>query len=95
MISTIVILVVIILNAILGTVQEVQAQKSLDSLKSLSGAHVKVIRDGQLVEIPSKELTVGDVVYVEAGDVIEGDGRLFESANLQVNESALTESHCL
>ena len=89
-ISTIVILVVIILNAILGTVQEVQAQKSLDSLKSLSGAHVKVIRDGQLVEIPSKELTVGDVVYVEAGDVIEGDGRLFESANLQVNESALT-----
>lgn len=89
-ISTIVILVVITLNAILGTVQEVQAQKSLDSLKSLSGTHVRVIRDGQLEDIVSKDLTVGDVVYVEAGDVIEGDGRLFECANLQVNESALT-----
>lgn len=90
LISTIVILVVITLNAILGTVQEVQAQKSLESLKSLSGAHVKVIRDGQLMEIESKDLTVGDVVYIEAGDVVEGDGRLFEAANLQVNESALT-----
>ena len=89
-ISTIVILIVITLNAILGTVQEVQAQKSLDSLKSLSSPHVKVIRDNQLVEIDSKELTVGDIVYVEAGDVIEGDGRLFEAAALQVNESALT-----
>lgn len=90
LISTIVILVVITLNAILGTVQEVQAQKSLDSLKSLSSPHVKVIRDGHLEEIESKDLTVGDIVYVEAGDVVEGDGRLFETANLQVNESALT-----
>lgn len=90
LISTIVILVVITLNAILGTVQEVQAQKSLDSLKKLSGAHVKVIRDGQLMEIESRDLTVGDVVYIEAGDVVEGDGRLFETASLQVNESALT-----
>lgn len=88
--STVVILVVITLNAVLGTVQELQARKSLDSLKNLSQAHVKVIRDGQLMEIASGELTVGDVVYVEAGDVIEGDGRLFECANLQVNESALT-----
>lgn len=89
-ISTVVILVVITLNAILGTVQEVQAQKSLNSLKSLSSPHVKVIRGGQLEEIDSKDLTVGDIVYVEAGDVIEGDGRLFEAASLQVNESALT-----
>lgn len=89
-ISTAVILVVITLNAILGTVQEVQAQKSLDSLRSLSSPHVKVIRDGQLVEIESKDLTVGDVVYIEAGDVVEGDGRLFEAASLQINESALT-----
>lgn len=90
LISTLVILVVITLNAILGTVQEVQAQKSLESLKSLSSPHVKVIRDGRLTEIESSQLTVGDIVYVEAGDVIEGDGRLFEAASLQVNESALT-----
>ena len=89
-VSTIVILVVITLNAILGTVQELQARKSLDSLKNLSQPHVKVIRDGRLEEIPSAQLTVGDVVYVEAGDVVEGDGRLFETANLQINESALT-----
>lgn len=90
LISTLVILVVITLNAILGTAQEVQAQKSLESLKSLSSPHVKVIRDGRLTEIESRDLTVGDIVYVEAGDVIEGDGRLFEAAALQVNESALT-----
>lgn len=89
-VSSIVIFIVITINAILGTVQTLKARKSLESLSKLSMPHVKVIRDGQLHQIVSNELTIGDLVYVEAGDVIEGDGRLIESANLQVNESALT-----
>lgn len=89
-VSSIVIFIVITINAILGTVQTLKARKSLESLSKLSMPHVKVIRDGQLHQIVSNELTIGDLVYVEAGDVIEGDGRLIECANLQVNESALT-----
>lgn len=89
-VSSIVIFTVITINAILGTVQTLKARKSLESLSKLSMPHVKVIRDGQLHQIVSNELTIGDLVYVEAGDVIEGDGRLIECANLQVNESALT-----
>lgn len=88
--SAIVILVVITLNAILGTVQTLKAQKSLDSLKKLSVPKVKVLRDGQLQEIDSTELTVGDIVQIEAGDVISGDGRIIQCSSLQVNESALT-----
>ena len=89
-VSSIVIFIVITINAILGTVQTLKARNSLESLSKLSMPHVKVIRDGQLHQIVSNELTIGDLVYVEAGDVIEGDGRLIECANLQVNESALT-----
>lgn len=89
-VSSIVIFIVITINAILGTVQTLKARKSLESLSKLSMPHVKVIRDGQLHQIVSNELTIGDLVYVEAGDVIEGDGRLIECSNLQVNESALT-----
>lgn len=88
--STLVILVVITLNALLGTFQTVKAQKSLDSLKKLSMPKIKVLREGKLVEIKSNELTVGDLVFIQAGDVIAGDGRLKEANNLQVNESALT-----
>lgn len=89
-VSSIVIFIVITINAILGTVQTLKARKSLENLSKLSMPHVKVIRDGQLHQIVSNELTIGDLVYVEAGDVIEGDGRLIECANLQVNDSALT-----
>lgn len=88
--STLVIFVVITINAILGTIQTIKAQKSLDGLKKLSMPKVKVIRDGQLCEINSNELTVGDIVSIEAGDVIVGDGRLKDANNLQINESALT-----
>ena len=88
--SAIVILAVITLNAILGTVQTVKARKSLQSLKALSTPHAKVIRQGEKQEIPSTELTVGDIVLLEAGDVISADARLIESYSLQVNESALT-----
>lgn len=88
--STIVILVVITMNAILGTIQSVKAQKSLDSLKQLSTPHTRVIRDGQTMEISSKELTVGDIMLLEAGDVVGADARIIENYTLQVNESALT-----
>lgn len=88
--STLVIMVVITLNACLGTFQTVKAQKSLDSLKSLSMPKIKVIRDGQITEIMSNQITIGDLVYIEAGDVIAGDGRVIEANNLKINESALT-----
>ena len=88
--SALVILAVITLNAILGTVQTVKAKKSLQSLKALSTPHAKVIRQGEKQEIPSTELTVGDIVLLEAGDVVSADARLLEAYSLQVNESALT-----
>jgi Ca2+-transporting ATPase len=88
--SALVIVVVIIVNAILGTVQTLKAEKSLESLKKLSIPQVKVIREGKLQEIDSTELTIGDIVQIEAGDIVSGDGRIFESSSLQINESALT-----
>ncbi len=88
--STIVILAVITMNAILGTVQTINATKSLDSLKKLSAPNAKVIRDGNTIVIPSEEVTIGDVVVLEAGDFICADGRILENASLKVNESALT-----
>lgn len=88
--STIVIVSVIIVNAILGTIQTLKAEKSLDSLKKLSVPKAKVIREGTLHEVDSTELTIGDLVQIEAGDVISGDGRIIECSSLQINESALT-----
>lgn len=88
--SSLVIFAVIILNAILGTVQTKKAEQSLNSLKSLSAESAKVLRDNKIVLIPSREVTIGDIVYLEAGDSIVADGRLLECASLQVNESALT-----
>lgn len=88
--SAIVILIVITINAILGTVQTVKAEQSLASLKKLSGPEAKVLRDGSVVPIPSTEVTVGDIVMLDAGDYIPADGRLLESASLKVDESALT-----
>ena len=88
--STIVIFAVIILNAILGTVQYVKAEKSLDSLKALSSPHAKIIRDGVKMEVVSKDVVPGDILILEAGDMIVADGRIIENYSLQVNESALT-----
>ena len=88
--STVVILAVIILNAILGTVQHAKAEKSLDSLKSLSSPSAKVLRDGQKVEIPSAQVVPGDILFLEAGDLVVADGRILEGYSLQVNESSLT-----
>lgn len=88
--STLVIVSVLILNAILGTVQHIKAEQSLKSLKALSAPSSKVLREGQLIEIPSAEVVVGDILIVEAGDFIAADARLIESNSLQVSESALT-----
>ena len=88
--SMVVILAVITMNAILGTVQTVKATASLDSLKKLSAPTAKVLRDGAVVEIPGSEVTVGDVVQLEAGDFVCADGRLLDCASLKVAESALT-----
>ena len=88
--SAIVILIVITINAILGTVQTVKAEQSLNSLKELSSPSAKVLRDGKIIEIPSKEVTVGDEVHLEAGDYIPADGRIIENASMKVDESALT-----
>ncbi|WP_345891636.1 cation-translocating P-type ATPase [Ruminococcus sp. OA3] len=88
--STIVIVAVIILNAILGTVQHEKAQKSLESLKSLSSPSAKVIRGGQKIEIDSREVVPGDILLLEAGDMVVADGRILHNYSLQVNESSLT-----
>ena len=88
--STIVIFAVILMNAILGTVQYIKAEKSLESLKALSSPHVKVLRDGIKQEILSKDVVKGDIVLLEAGDMIVADGRIIENFSLQVNESSLT-----
>ncbi len=88
--STIVIFAVILLNAILGTVQHKKAEKTLDSLKSLSSPNAKVIRSGKKIEIASRDVVPGDIVLLEAGDMIVADGRILENFSLQVNESSLT-----
>lgn len=88
--STAVIMIVITMNAVLGTVQTVKAEQSLQSLKKLSGPQAKVLRDGAVVLLPARELVVGDVILLEAGDMIPADGRLIENASLKVDESALT-----
>ena len=88
--SAAVILIVITMNAILGTVQTVKAEQSLASLKKLSGPEAKVLRNGNVVQIPSSDVTVGDIVMLDAGDYIPADGRLIECASLKVDESALT-----
>lgn len=88
--STIVIVAVITMNAIIGTIQTLKAERSLDNLKKLNSPNAKVVRNGEKLIVPSEEVTVGDVVILEAGDSIPADGRLIESASLQTNESALT-----
>ncbi|MBW4627699.1 MAG: cation-translocating P-type ATPase [Brasilonema octagenarum HA4186-MV1] len=88
--DTIAILAIVILNGILGYVQESRAEKALAALKKLSSPNVRVIRDGKPVEIAGKDLVPGDVMLVEAGVQVAADGRLIEQSNLQIRESALT-----
>lgn len=88
--SSIVISVVVLLNAILGAVQHVKAEHSLNSLKAMASPTAKVLRDGQIVEIPSKDVVVGDVALLDSGDFMSADGRIIECHSLQLNESSLT-----
>ena len=88
--STIVIFAVLILNAVLGTVQYLKAEKSLESLKAMSSPTAKVLRGGKRMEIPSAEVVPGDIVLLEAGDMVVADGRILENFSLKVNESSLT-----
>ncbi|QGU96355.1 HAD-IC family P-type ATPase [Clostridium bovifaecis] len=88
--SALVIFSVVILNAVLGTVQHIKAEKSLSSLKALSSPVARVLRNSEKIEIPSREVVVGDILYLEAGDYVSADGRILENFSIQVNESSLT-----
>ncbi|OPX86018.1 MAG: Calcium-transporting ATPase [Pelotomaculum sp. PtaB.Bin104] len=88
--SAVVIIAVTILNAFLGTVQHVKAERSLESLKALASPLARVLRNGYKVEIPSREVVVGDIMYLEAGDYVSADCRIIENHSLQANESSLT-----
>jgi P-type Ca2+ transporter type 2C len=88
--DVIIIMFVVIVNAILGVYQESKAEKAIEALQKMAAATTKVLRDGKVCEIPSEDLTVGDVVLFEAGDAVPADGRIFESASLKIEESALT-----
>ena len=83
-------MVVITINAILGTVQTLKAEQSLDSLKKMSAPEAKVFRNGQFIRIPAAEITVGDLVSLEAGDFVPADGRITVNAGMKIDESALT-----
>ena len=89
-VDSLIILIVVIFNAVLGVYQENSAEKSLEALKRLSAPSAKVIRNGERLTIDAKELTVGDIVIIEAGDYIPSDGRIIEAYNLQIDESSLT-----
>ena len=88
--DTVIILIVVMLNAVIGVVQENKAEKSLEALKSLSSPSAKVIRNGQTIEIKSEKLVPGDVMVLDAGDFVSADGVLVRSASLKIEESALT-----
>ena len=85
-----IILAVVIINAILGVYQESKAEKAIEALQEMAAATSKVLRDGDVVEVPSAQLTIGDVILLEAGDAVPADARIIESASLKIEEAALT-----
>ena len=85
-----IILIVVLLNAILGVIQESKAEAAIEALQTMTAATCKVLRDGKMVVLHSDELVPGDVVLLEAGDAVPADGRLLESASLKIEEAALT-----
>ncbi len=89
-IEAVAIMAIVVLNAILGIVQEQRAEQALAALKKLAAPEAQVLRDGQRVSLPSQQLVPGDIVYLEAGNYIPADVRLLESVNLQVDEASLT-----
>ena len=88
--DVIIILAVVLINAVLGVLQESKAEKAIEALQKMSAATSKVIRDGKITSVPSEELVIGDIVLLEAGDAVPADGRILESASLKVEEAALT-----
>lgn len=90
LVETFVILAILVINAIIGTVQELKAQSSLEALNKMSSPHSKVLRDGQVEEVVSTDIVPGDIVVLDTGDIIPADLRLIETANLKIQESALT-----
>jgi len=88
--DAIIILIVIFINAIIGVIQESKAEKALEALKSMSTPKALVKRDGNVIEIPSEEVVVGDIIVIDAGRYIPADLRLIETANLKIEESAFT-----
>lgn len=88
--DAIIILVIVLVNALIGTAQEVKAEKSLEALEKMSAPYSKVLRGGQVMTIPSREIVKGDVVVIETGDLIPADIRLTEAVNLKIEEAALT-----
>ncbi len=89
-VDSIVIMAVVLMNAILGVTQESKAEKSLEALKKMAAPSAKVLRDGKREIIPAADLVVGDIVFIDAGDLVPADCRILECANLKVEESALT-----
>ena len=85
-----IILAVVIVNAVLGVLQESKAEKAIEALQEMAAATSKVLRDGKIVSIPSHDLVAGDVVLLEAGDAVPADGRILEAASMKVEEAALT-----
>lgn len=92
--DTIIILIVVIANAIIGVAQENKAEKSLEALKKLSSHVAKVMRNGKLEVLPAKELVPGDIVIIETGDYVPADLRILEAVNLKAQEAALTRGIC-
>ncbi|HCC86535.1 MAG TPA: ATPase, partial [Porphyromonadaceae bacterium] len=90
LVESFVILAILVVNAIIGTVQEVKAQSSLEALNKMSAPHTKVLRGGQVEEIVSTDIVPGDIVVLDTGDIIPADLRLIETANLKIQESTLT-----
>ena len=90
MIEPVIIMAIVVFNAVLGVIQEFRAEKSLEALKKMSSPTATVIRKGKVVEIPAEEVCCGDVVHISTGDVVAADLRLFETLDLEVDESALT-----
>ena len=88
--DTVIILVVVVINTILGVVQESKAEAAIEALQEMSAATSKVLRDGKLVSVRSEDLVVGDIVILEAGDAVPADCRIFESASMKIEEAALT-----
>ena len=88
--DVIVILSVLLLNAVLGFIQEFKAEKALEALKKLNTPKVKVLRDSSIIEIKSSEVVVGDVLFLEDGDIVCADARIIEYSNFKTDESSLT-----